>query len=314
MVGTFVRLKLRLLRNGFSIGQGAVLFAIGAFGAGVLGLTGFVTLALARGDKTAPDLAIVVFGIATLGWTIFPILGFGNDETLDPQRLATLPLSRRQLVTGVLAASLVGVAPLATLLAFSGAFIGFTHGAASTILIAIAVVATLLLCVVASRTLVACSCRSCAPPRPRLHDPRRHAARPHASAPRDVRGRGTHGHDFHQTFVEIAHRVRLTPFAWGGTAVADAARGHYGAAAGLLVGDGRADRGLAVDLVARARTRAHQLRRAGCGTPALAPRAGGGPDPACSRSCRATGSAPSPPRTCATSRAILAGARRSSAR
>ena len=38
MVGTFVRLKLRLLRNGLSIGQGAVLFGIGAFGAGVFGV------------------------------------------------------------------------------------------------------------------------------------------------------------------------------------------------------------------------------------------------------------------------------------
>ena len=107
MVGTFVRLKLRLLRNGLGIGQGAVLFGIGAFGAGVLGLTGFAALAAARGDASGPDLAIVVFGLATLGWTIFPVLGFGNDETLDPQRLATLPLTRLQLVTGVLTASLL---------------------------------------------------------------------------------------------------------------------------------------------------------------------------------------------------------------
>ena len=99
MVGTFVRLKLRLLRNGLGIGQGAVLFTVGAVGAGVLGLFGFFALAAARTDPTGPDLAIVVFGVATLGWTIFPVLGFGNDETLDPQRLATLPLSRRQLVS-----------------------------------------------------------------------------------------------------------------------------------------------------------------------------------------------------------------------
>ena len=39
-----------------------------------------------------------MFGLATVGWTFFPILGFGNDETLDPQRLATIPLTRRQLV------------------------------------------------------------------------------------------------------------------------------------------------------------------------------------------------------------------------
>ena len=90
MVGTFVRLKLRLLRNGLGIGQGAVLFCVGAFGAGLLGFIGFLSLAVARADPTGPDLAVVVFGVATLGWTIFPILGYGNDETLDPQRRRTL--------------------------------------------------------------------------------------------------------------------------------------------------------------------------------------------------------------------------------
>jgi ABC-2 type transport system permease protein len=239
VVGTFVRLKLRLLRNGLGIGQGAVLFGVGAFGASLLGLAGFLTLAVARTDPTGPDLAIVVFGVATLGWTIFPILGYGNDETLDPQRLATLPLSRRQLVAGVLAASLVGVAPLATLLAFSGALIGFAHNILSALMIAIAVAGSLLLCVVASRTLVSVLV-------PILRSRR---GRDFTILALTLIGltppllemfaaRGAGNHDFHREFVRTAHRVRLTPFAWGGTAVADAARGHYAAAAGLLVAMG----------------------------------------------------------------------------
>ena len=77
--------------------QARVLFILGALGAAWLALIGFSTLAAARGDTAGPDLAVVIFGVATLGWTVFPILGFGNDETLDPQRLATLPLTRRQL-------------------------------------------------------------------------------------------------------------------------------------------------------------------------------------------------------------------------
>ncbi len=235
MVGTFVRLKLRLLRNGFSIGQGAVLFGLGAFGAGVLGLGGFASLALARGDSDAPQIAIVVFGVATLGWTILPILGFGNDETLDPQRLATLPLSRRQLVSGVLSASLVGVAPLATLVALSGALFGLTHGIVSVFLIAAAVIESLLLCVVASRTLVALLV-------PILRSRR---GRDFTILAVTLLGltppllemfaaRGTNGHDLRRTLTEVAHRVRLTPFAWGGTAVADASRHHNLAALGLL--------------------------------------------------------------------------------
>ena len=205
MVGTFVRLKLRLLRNGLTIGQGAVLFAIGAFGAGAVGLTGFAVLAGARGDNTAPDLAIVVFGIATLGWAVLPILGFGNDETLDPQRLATLPLTRRQLVTGVLAASLLGVAPIATLIALSGALFGLAHDVTSGVLITIAIGLTLLLCVVASRTMVALLV-------PMLRSRR---GRDFTILAVTLLGltppllemfaaRGTRGHDFHQAFLDLS--------------------------------------------------------------------------------------------------------------
>lgn len=239
MVGTFVRLKLRLLRNGLSIGQGAVLFGIGAFGAAGLALIGFATLASARGDAIAPDLAIVVFGLATLGWTVLPILGFGNDETLDPQRLATLPLSRRQLVSGVLAASLVGVAPLATLLALSGALVGLVNSLTSAVLIALAVAATLLLCVVSSRTLVALLV-------PILRSRRGHDFTILAVTLLGLTPpllelfavHGAHGHDFHQVVAQIADRVRLTPFAWGGTAASNAARGHALAAVGLLAAMG----------------------------------------------------------------------------
>jgi len=236
VVGTFVRLKLRLLRNGLSLGQGTVLFLMGAIGASLLALIGFTTLAATRGNSKGPDLAIVVFGLATLGWAIFPVLGFGTDETLDPQRLETLPLTRWQLVSGVLAASLVGVAPLATLFAFSGALIGLGDNPVSALLIAVAIVEALLLCVVASRTIVslmvpllrsrrgrdftilALTLIGLTPPVLELFATR------HAPSG-----------NFGDTVVEVADKIRLTPFAWGGTAVADAARGRYGSTLVLLV-------------------------------------------------------------------------------
>jgi len=233
---TFVRLKLRLLRNGLRIGQAGVLFAIGAIGAAVIALVGFAVLAAARGDATGPNVAVIVFGLATLGWTFFPILGFGNDETLDPQRLATIPLTRRQLVTGVLAASLVGVAPLATLIAFSGALAGFAHDLTSTLLILMAIAASLLLCVVASRTLVAVMV-------PILRSRRGRdftilAVTIVALLPPVFQlfatGRGE-GRDWSHTISQTAHQVRFTPFAWGGTAVSNAARGHDLAAIGFLL-------------------------------------------------------------------------------
>ncbi len=235
MVGTFVRLKLRLLRNGLRLRQGATLFVLGAIGAAFLALTGFTLLAGSRGNADAPDLAIVVFGLATLGWAIFPVLGFGTDETLDPQRLETLPLTRRRLVTGVFAASLVGVAPVATLTAFSGALVGLMHNLTSAALITVAAVESLLLCVVASRTIVALMV-------PILRSRR---GRDFTILAMTLIGltppllelfasRHTGGNDFHATLLDVADRVRFTPFAWGGTAVADAARGQNASAVALL--------------------------------------------------------------------------------
>ena len=235
MARTFVRLKLRLLRNGLRIGQAGVLFVVGAVGAAIIALGSFAALAAGRGDPSGPNVGIVVFGLATLGWTFFPILGFGNDETLDPQRLATIPLTRRQLVTGVLAASLVGVAPLATLLAFAGALAGFAHDLASTLLILAAIVVNLLLCVVASRTLVAVLV-------PILRSRRGRdftilAVTILGLLPPVLEvfaaGRGE-GHHWGRTISQTAQRVRFTPFAWGGTVVADAARGHALSAIGFL--------------------------------------------------------------------------------
>ncbi len=238
MARTFVRLKLRLVRNGLGIGQAGVLFVLGAIGASILALVSFIVLASARGDANGPDVAIVVFGLATVGWTFFPILGFGNDETLDPQRLATIPLTRRQLVTGVLAASLVGVAPLATFIAFCGAFPGFAHDVTSTVVIAIVIVVNVLLCVVASRALVAVlvpilrsrrgrdftilaiTILGLLPPILQLF----------AAGGRN----GGTGRDWGRTFSEIAGRVRYTPFAWGGSAIADAAGDRPLAALGFV--------------------------------------------------------------------------------
>ena len=155
MARQFVRLKLRLIRNGMRAPQYAVFFILGTTIAGLLAFIGFGTLASVRNDPSSSDVTVVIFGAITMLWTVVPLLGFGTDETLDPQRLATLPLTRRQLVTGVFAASLVGVAPLATLVALSGALVGLTHSVVSFVLIAAAVVLSLLLCVVASRTIVA---------------------------------------------------------------------------------------------------------------------------------------------------------------
>jgi ABC-2 type transport system permease protein len=229
----FARLKLRLVRNGLRAPQYAILFSIGAVGAGVLALFGFAALAVLRHDAHAADTTMVIFAAVTLVWTVVPLLGFGTDETLDPQRLALLPLTPGQLLRGLLVAALVGVAPAATLLALSGAIVGMSSGVVSALLIALAVVATLLLCVVASRTLIALLA-------PLLRSRRGRdllvmTITLGVFVPQSFRLLSARsGGDSDHVIAEIADRVRYTPFGWGGLAVTEAGQGHLAASLAAL--------------------------------------------------------------------------------
>jgi ABC-2 type transport system permease protein len=156
VVGLFVRLKLTLIRNGFRGGwQRRVGLIVGALTALPLALMGFAVLATVR-PASSSARQLVVLGCTSLfvSWIGLPVLGFGADETLDPSRLAVLPLRRRQLMTGLLAASFIGVAPLATLLGLTGAVVGFTTSPLSLVLVSLCVMIEVLLCVTACRATV----------------------------------------------------------------------------------------------------------------------------------------------------------------
>ncbi len=78
----FVRLKLRLLRNGFR-GQAwrVVAFVLGLlFG---LWLAGFAVFGLAASGAGSRDIGLIVAAFAgaavVLGWTLVPLLFFGVD-------------------------------------------------------------------------------------------------------------------------------------------------------------------------------------------------------------------------------------------
>ena len=153
----FVRLKLRVMANGFR-GQHwrITLFVLGVLGGLWFAASGFLLLAL-PGLVDNRQLAVVTAafggGLLVLGWVFLPLVLFGVDETLDPSRFALLPLRRRTLLTGLLTAALVGVPALATLLATSGLAVTAWHfgGPLAGLVALVGAVAGLLLCVLASR-------------------------------------------------------------------------------------------------------------------------------------------------------------------
>jgi ABC-2 type transport system permease protein len=150
-----IRLKGRLLRNSLGGDTARQLtLAASIVGGGFLALMGFLMLYAVRLDAAwGPPLAVVGCAGLAVGWLLFPLLGFGSDETLDPARLALLPIPRRSLILGLLGAATVGVPALATAAAFAGGVLGYGRGAALPLVVAVLAV-QLVVCVAGSRALV----------------------------------------------------------------------------------------------------------------------------------------------------------------
>jgi ABC-2 type transport system permease protein len=156
MAWVLVRLKLRLLVNGL---RGSVIrkfgFALGCLYALVLGAVAFTVLVTLRGRPGDLSVVAEVGGVAlAVGWAGLPLLGFGSDETLDPTRLALLPIERRSLMTGLLGASMLGPVPAGTAIALAGAVVAFAPASAGAVLVVVAACLELAMCVALSRTAV----------------------------------------------------------------------------------------------------------------------------------------------------------------
>ncbi|HTJ37420.1 MAG TPA: ABC transporter permease [Dactylosporangium sp.] len=140
-VSYFVRLKLRILRNTLRPGRAhrddkparrlgrhsrMILFILGAvFGLWIalIGFGAFAGSSLAD-PHLRPTVAAFAGTAVVMAWVFVPLLFFGVDETLDPARFALLPVPRRTLVLGMLAAAFIGIPPVVTLLATLGSVIG----------------------------------------------------------------------------------------------------------------------------------------------------------------------------------------------
>jgi ABC-2 type transport system permease protein len=125
VVGTFVRLKVRLLRNRLRRSGALAIIAffgfwLGALALGLLaGLASYLTTGLVEGALG------IGWTFLALGWIVFPLLASALDETVEPTRLQLLPIPNVRLALGLLAAGAVGPGALATTLAVIGGVAGF---------------------------------------------------------------------------------------------------------------------------------------------------------------------------------------------
>ena len=123
-----VSLRWRLVNNrARRLGKRTRVFAYVLGAAYALGnIVGLASVRFA-GDLAAERTLVLLAASMASGWIFGPILIGGVDETVDPTRLALLPLRRRQLFTVQLAGALSGAGPLAVLCGLAvGVPLGFT--------------------------------------------------------------------------------------------------------------------------------------------------------------------------------------------
>jgi ABC-2 type transport system permease protein len=160
LTGIFVRLKLALLRNGLR--QSAArrtVFVLSLVLTLLFAAGQFLGLLLLRGEDHADAVTAVLAALLALGWATVPLFFASGDETLDPTRLVMLPLRPRPLVGALLAASLVGMGPLFTLVLLLGSVIALAHGAFAAAVAAVAVPLALLVCVALARAVATANVR-----------------------------------------------------------------------------------------------------------------------------------------------------------
>ncbi len=88
-----------------------------------------------------------------LSWIVIPVLGYGNDDTLDPMVFALFPIGRAQLMRGMLGAALVGFGPLYTLIVLLGAVVAFTNSLVAALAAFVLTALEIVLCITVSRAL-----------------------------------------------------------------------------------------------------------------------------------------------------------------
>lgn len=152
-----VQLRWRMVANRRRrMGKRTQFFAYGL--AGAYAVANIVGLASARfvDEATGRRALILLVSSMASGWIFGPILIGGVDETVDPTRLALLPLRARELFTVQFAAALSGVGPLGALVSLAvGATVGFAPLGPAAVVAPVAAVLTVVMIVGLARVVAA---------------------------------------------------------------------------------------------------------------------------------------------------------------
>jgi ABC-2 type transport system permease protein len=152
-----ISLRWRLVSNRAKrLGKRTQWFAYGLAALYTVGNIVGLTSARWVDDIAAERTLVLLVSSLAMGWIFGPILVGGVDETVDPTRLALLPLRASELFTVQVAAALSGAGPLAALVGLTiGTSLGFAPAGALAVVVPLAAVATIGIVVGMARTAAA---------------------------------------------------------------------------------------------------------------------------------------------------------------
>lgn len=154
MVAHLLRLRYRLLLNGFKRSTWSLVSAVIGAAYGLLILVGIVIGMIAL-SFTEPELVWVVSvlggGVAILGWVVAPILLRGYDNSLSVAKLRVFPIPPQRLLVGLLVVGLLGVPGIVTIVAGLSTTLGWIGEPVAVAAAPFAALLAVLTCVVASR-------------------------------------------------------------------------------------------------------------------------------------------------------------------
>jgi ABC-2 type transport system permease protein len=150
-------LKLTILRNSIFGAQSRSWWSVFAMTVTLCGsLFTAVSIAMTPGHHSAASsaerltlLLTSMFGL----WVFGPLLVGGVDDSLDPTRLALLPLKRSELRKGLVVGALLGPLPLGTIITLIGVVVGYQPGTALSLITVAAGVLGLIVNLTMSRAL-----------------------------------------------------------------------------------------------------------------------------------------------------------------
>ncbi|MBH1935999.1 transporter [Streptomyces sp. AV19] len=154
------RLKLALLRNGLrQSSKRKAVYIVSLVLTALFGALQLLGLWALRGTGHAAALTVPLAALLALGWAVAPLFHPSGDETMNPARLAMLPLRPAPLAMALLVSSLIGMGPAFTVLILVGSVIATAYGAGAFAVAVLAVPLALLVCVALARAVATANIR-----------------------------------------------------------------------------------------------------------------------------------------------------------